>query len=162
VLETTVDFVAVGRVARHIELKGVRITEMSAKCNPKILGSLHPSVDLQCAVASRDGNVLEVACNYTFAVHSGEALAAQAAISYLLLYELSGTGPFADDDVLQFAQANGVLHSWPFVRELLYGLTSRMGYPPFTLPVMHFQPKPEAKAPSTVSDTEPVDAGRDH
>jgi hypothetical protein len=61
---------------------------------------------------------------------------------------LRGTEPLADEDVAQFALSNGTLHSWPFVRELLYALTSRIGYPPYTLGVVHFRPKT-----STAGDT---------
>jgi preprotein translocase subunit SecB len=159
VLETTVDFAAVGRVAKHTELRGVRVIEIAAQCNPKVFGTLQPKVDLKCAVSGRDASSLEVTCNYTFTAHSDQALAAEATIGYLLLYELNGAETFSESDVLQFAQANGALHSWPFVRELLHSLTSRMGYPPFTLPVMHFQPKAEAKAPSAVPGSERADEG---
>ncbi len=151
-METTVDLAAVGRVARRTDLREIRITEMSAKCNPKVTGPLCPSVRFDCAIAGRDQNMLEVMCDCTFVAHCGEALAAQVQIQYLLLYELSGTDEFAEDDLLQFARANGALHTWPFLREALYAMTSRMGYPPFTLPVMHFHAKPPAETQPESAD----------
>ena len=141
-METTVDFAAVGRVARHTELRDVRVTEMSAKCSPKVTGALHPSVDLHCSIAERDEKMLEVTCDCSFSAYCGEMLAAQVQIQYLLTYELSASEHLDDDDLSQFARANGALHSWPFIREALYGMTARMGYPPFTLPVMHFHSEP--------------------
>ena len=147
-METTVDFAAVARVSKRTELKDIRLTEMSAKCNPKIPGPLEPKLDLECAVSSRDASTLEIVCNYQFVVRSVQTQlesdstqVAEAAIKYLLFYELHGTEPLAEDDLAQFALGNGTLHSWPFVRELLYELTSRMGYPPYTLPVVHFTSK---------------------
>lgn len=74
-----------------------------------------------------------------------EAQAAQATIKYLLDYDLRGNEPLAEDDIAEFAFANGTLHSWPFVREFLYGLTAKMGFLPYTLPVFHFVPKPPQK-----------------
>jgi preprotein translocase subunit SecB len=145
-MEKTVDFAAVGRVARHTELKDVRIVEMLAKCSPKLTGDLHPSIDLHCSIVGKDEKMLEVACDCSFSAHCGETLAAQVQIQYLLTYKLSTSEHLDDDDLSQFASANGALHSWPFLRETLYSIISRMGYPPFTLPVMHFHPKPPAES----------------
>jgi len=126
-------------VAKRVELKGVRLAEISAKCDPKALGpSLSPSVDLSCALGDHNETSIEVVCDYTFSAESDATKTIQSNIRYLLVYEISGGGAPSDSDLAEFAKANGALHSWPFVRELLYGLTSRMGFPPYTLPVMHF------------------------
>jgi preprotein translocase subunit SecB len=144
-LEKTVDFAAVGRVAKRVELKSVRLTEISAKCDPSVEGTLLPSVNLECKPGDTlaSGKQLEVICEYTFTAHCGQVQAVESTITYLLVYEIGGgvESPNADD-LAEFAQANGALNSWPFVREVLYGLTSRMGYPPYTLPLMHFNTKP--------------------
>lgn len=151
-MERTVNFAAVSRVAKRVELKGIRLTEISAKCDPMVLGALEPEVDLECRIGDQRTDALEVVCDYKFLVHSEHSQVAEAAIRYLLTYDLGGTEPIATEDLAEFARANGALHSWPFVRELLYGLTSRMGYPPYTLPVMHFHTKPkkgkEAEVPN--------------
>lgn len=141
--ERTVDFLAVARVSSRAELKGIRLAELSAKSQPKAGGTLEPTYEHTCTVANRDGNELEIACNYNFVVKSDQTQVLEAAISYLVLYELLGTDPFADSDIAEFAFANGTLHSWPFVRETIYALTSRMGYPPYTLPLFHFKAKPK-------------------
>jgi preprotein translocase subunit SecB len=150
--DITVDFAASGRVANRVELKAIRVIDMSAKCNPKILGTLEPTLDHDCMVAEHAGDALEIACNYRFTARIGQTQVAEAAIKYLLLYKIQGSEPLAEDDLAQFALSNGILHSWPFVRELLYALTSRMGYPPYTLGVMHFKPKQV----SQVTHDEPV------
>jgi preprotein translocase subunit SecB len=143
--EIIVDFAAAGRVASRVELKGIRLIELSAKCNPKVLGTLEPTLDHDCGIAGRDSNALEIACNYRFTARIGQEQVAEAAIKYLLLYQLQGAEPLADEDIAQFALSNGALHSWPFVREFLYDLTAKMGYPPYTLGVVHFKPKPVPK-----------------
>ena len=149
-MDKIVDFAAVARISKHIELKGVRLIQITAKCDPKVYGTLEPSVDVSCAVATHTDSALEVSCDYTFNVSSSDAPVADAEISYLLNYEIQGSPEkFDGSDVAEFARANGALHSWPFVRELLYGLTSRMGYPPYTLPVMHFNAKASAVQPKT-------------
>ncbi len=158
-MDRTVDLAAVNRVAKRVELKGVRLAEISAKCDPKVIGpSLMPAVDLDCRLGDHDESNLEVICNYTFTAQSEGAQAVQSTIVYLLHYEISGSGSSSPEDLAEFARANGALHSWPFVRELLYGLTSRMGYPPYTLPVMHFNvTKPPVKTHKKEAGAEPIE-----
>lgn len=148
-MERTVDFAAVGRVAKRAEVVGIRLVEIHAKCDPKRLGSLQPNVELDCKPGEFSTERMDVICDYKFTVRSGEIEIADASIKYLLSYELSGTEAPAEEDVAEFARANGALHSWPFVRELLYGLTSRMGYPPYTLPTMHFKSTPKVESSET-------------
>jgi preprotein translocase subunit SecB len=159
-LERTVDFAAVSRVAKRVELKSVRLTEISATCDPSVEGTLVPDVNLECKPGTLLPGTLEVICEYTFTARSNQVQAIASTIKYLLLYDISGgtaESP-SEDDVVEFARANGTLNSWPFVREILFGLTSRMGYPPFTLPLMHFIPKPAnpevAAEPDTKADIE--------
>ena len=40
-----------------------------------------------------------------------------------------------------FRQANLPLNVWPFAREFFYNMTLRMGWPPFTLPLLRFVPE---------------------
>jgi hypothetical protein len=79
-------------------------------------------------------------------------------LKYLILYSLSGDDPVSDEDLAHFAFANGTYHSWPFVRQFLFGLTSQMGYPPYTLPVFKFNPKPKPSETQPDADTGDDDA----
>jgi len=157
-LETTVDLAAVGRVAKRVELKGVRLAEISAMCNPKVQGPLVPNVKLECKLGEHAANSIEVVCDYTFVAQSDQVQAIESKIKYLLLYEISGSESPNPSDLAEFAKANGALHSWPFVREVLFGLTSRMGYPPYTLPVMHFNQPPKPASAKTETPTAVVQA----
>ncbi len=146
--ERPVDFAALGRVSSRAELKTIRLTEVTARCDPKTpSGStvFEAKLTNDCQVVGRERGALQVACNYRFTVQIAEAPIAQAMIKYLLDYDLRGIEPIAAEDIEEFAFANGTLHSWPFVREFIYGLTVKMGYPPYTLPVVHFVPKPPQK-----------------
>jgi preprotein translocase subunit SecB len=144
-VERTVDFAAIARVAQRSELKSVRLISTTAKCEPTVLGTLVPHVDLECRPGAVEDDSLEVICEYTFTAHANEVQAVSATIAYLLVYEINGGESQSPDDLAEFARANGTLNSWPFVREMLFGLTSRMGYPPYTLPLMHFSAKPKTK-----------------
>lgn len=156
--ERLVDFAAAGRVSQRVELKGVRVIEVSAKCEPRtIVGPLEPTITHECSYVKQSSNALGVVCSYSFVANSSAARVAEASIKYYLDFDLQGDEPLAEEDLNEFAFANGTLHSWPFVREFLFGLTSKMGYPPYNLPVFHFKPRPQEKkekaekAPSTTS-----------
>ena len=146
-MEKTVDLPAIARVAKRAELKSVRMTEISSRCEPTVLGTLVPSVNLECRSGTLNHGTLEVFCDYIFTAHANEVEAVESKITYLLVYEISGGENPSPEDLAEFARANGALNSWPFVREVLFGLTARMGYPPYTLPLMHFNLKPASPEP---------------
>ena len=145
-MDRTVDFAAIARVAKRSELRSVRLIEIIAKCSPGNGGALVPYIKLECKPRTVANDVLEVVCDYTFTAHTNEVQVVSCAISYALEYDVAGGESPTTADVEEFARANGALNSWPFVRELLYGLTSKMGYPPYTLPLLHFSTKPPLAA----------------
>jgi hypothetical protein len=153
--QSTVDFAAVGRVSKYIELKDIRLTEVLAKCDPVASsGPLASEFAHDCAVVGSGKDFLDVTCGYHFAGRTGETQVIEISIKYLVSYALNAREPLAEEDISQFATANGTLHSWPFVREFLRELTSRMGVPPFKLGVMHFvSQQPVKKAPEEEMST---------
>jgi preprotein translocase subunit SecB len=157
-LERTVDFAAIARVAKKAELKSVRMIEISARCETAVLGTtLVPAVNLECKPGALSKGTFEVLCEYEFSARIDKVQVVESKITYLLAYEISGTEDPSPEDLAEFARANGTLNSWPFVREVLFGLTSRMGYPPYTLPLMHFNTKAAPKrTPKPSSEEAPV------
>jgi preprotein translocase subunit SecB len=149
--DRAVDFAAVGRVSHRIELKTVRLMEIAAKCVSKAIGPLEAKLESNCSVLTKENEVLEILCDYKFSAHTAGVEIASALVKYVVSYELSGSDPVNEGDLAEFTTANGIAHSWPFMRECIYSLTSNMGYPPYTLPVVHFRPKPveAAKPPET-------------
>jgi hypothetical protein len=146
-----VDFAAIGRVSRYAELKDIRVIDVAAKCDPKYAAPLEAEFSHQCSIVGNENGVLDVSCEYRFTGSAAQTKIVEIGIKYLVTYAISASGPLPEGDLAQFATANGTLHSWPFVREFLYGLTSRMGVPAFKLGVMHFVPTPppaETPAPA--------------
>jgi hypothetical protein len=150
------DFQAIARVARWMELREIRLAEISASGAPRPRKPLEPKVTHDCIATRREGKELEVTCSYRFTVHTAardeekpatKKEIATADFKYVILYDVQTDESFSDVDIQQFAYANGTYHSWPFVRQLLFDLTSRMGYQPFSLPTFRFNPKPPPKAP---------------
>jgi hypothetical protein len=143
---STVDFAAVARVSQYAELKNIRLVDASAKCDPKYTAPLEPEFSHECSVVGNQDGMLHISCRYRFSGNAAQVKIVDIEISYLLTYAISSPEPLPEADLNQFANGNGTLHSWPFVREFLNSLTSRMGIPAFTLGVMHFVPTQQAPA----------------
>jgi len=137
---TNIDMAAVARVSGRVDLQAIRLTEVSLNA-PKLAQpgtTLEPEFSQECVPLPSEAGFIEVSCAYDFKVHSVGELIAEIKAKYIIRYKLKGEEIPKKDDIEQFASANGSYHSWPFLRELLFGLTARIGYPPFTLPVLSF------------------------
>jgi preprotein translocase subunit SecB len=162
-----VDLAGAVRVSRRVELRDIRLAEIAASSPSHYSGSLRPQVEHECSATKREDNAVEVICSYRFhALSDQDEQVLDASITYQLTYTIGDNDPIDESDLDHFAFASGTLHSWPFVRQLLFGLTGEMGFPPFTLPVHKHQPaKSTAVAPPTVEEQtnkeEPVEANSD-
>lgn len=152
------DLAAAARISRRVEFRDIRLSEISASSPGKALGPLQPTIEHHCT-PHHEGDLLEVLCSYQIRVMSGEDQALAAQFNYLISYGLLGEEPVDAADLEHFASANGTYHSWPFVRQLLFDLTARMGYPPYNLPVFKFFPKRTRPAEAPPASDEAVQPG---
>lgn len=140
--EGGIDLAAVSRVSRNVDLRDIRVIELAASCSPAPEGTLEPRITFEAESALVEVNQLNVKCDYSFTARSAGVLAATIKVVYLLTYEVLGDA-LEGRDVEQFSRVNGAYHSWPFLRQLLFDLTAKLGLPTLTLPV--FQALPRAK-----------------
>lgn len=52
-----------------------------------------------------------------------------------------------EDAIDAFQNGNAIFNVWPYFREFLQSVTTRMGHPPLTAPFLKLRPKPEEKRP---------------
>lgn len=156
--DDTLDLAAASRVAKRVDIREIRLTDLQMNLRGDASAAkLVPTYQHTCGEAKVEGDTIEVACSYTFQVRSAEEQdLASASLTYRLLYTLIGDEPPAQSDVEQFAKANGAYHSWPFVRETIFSLTSKMGFPPYTLPVLIYRSKPTPPKAEEQSPAEPA------
>jgi preprotein translocase subunit SecB len=132
-----------------VDLRDIRLILLHASCqyDSSVKRHLRAAYDYSCVPAKVDGGLIEVECSYDFHIQSSDAEIGSANLKYYLVYQLLGDEPAEQSDIEHFARANGAYHSWPFVRETIHGLTAKMGFPPYTLPVLSFmgRPKPSVK-----------------
>ena len=129
--------------------------ECVCEMRPKYAAPLEPEFSHECSIVGNENGVLDISCQYRFAGNAAQTKIVEIEIKYSLTYAISSPEPLSGSDLIQFANGNGTLHSWPFVREFLYSMTSRMGLPAFKLGVMHFVPTSTSACPRarTGSDT---------
>ncbi|MCC6653077.1 MAG: hypothetical protein IT348_18130 [Candidatus Eisenbacteria bacterium] len=148
-VDAPIDMAAVARVARRVGLQNIVLIGAHAERFPsKQRGLLEPVVDHDHRLAGKGPKALEIESTFKFVVKQAGTDILKATFVYRLFYSLQGDEPVDGSDAKVFALANGPYHAWPFVRELLFGMTSKMGLPPFILPVLTFQPpRPAAETP---------------
>jgi preprotein translocase subunit SecB len=157
VTSNDVDLAAAVRVSRRVELRDIRLSHISASSPAYHPGALKPHVQHECSGKAIEDETIEVTCAYRFhGISDSEEAVLDASLTYLLLYKIVGAEPVDAADLNHFAYASGTLHSWPFARQLLFGLTADMGYPPFMLPVHKHQPAKTATPPETVVAESPA------
>lgn len=72
------------------------------------------------------------------AVGKGSEPVVEVFCEYSLTYALPDEIPCSDDDAAEFCALNGVYNAWPFFREHVQSLTSKMNVPPIILPLRRF------------------------
>lgn len=62
--------------------------------------------------------------------------------TFILSYSISSCDGLNDIEFNNFAQLNGIYNAWPYWREFVQSITSRMGLPTLTVPVFRFVKSP--------------------
>jgi preprotein translocase subunit SecB len=60
----------------------------------------------------------------------------------VLLYSIKDIEGLDDSSFKSFAELNGTYNAWPYWREFVQNVTSRMGLPPLTIPVFRLSGGP--------------------
>jgi len=58
------------------------------------------------------------------------------------LYSFNQKADFKKDDLDMFANVNGVFNCWPYWREFVQNITTRMGLPSLIVPLLKIPKKP--------------------
>lgn len=162
--DDSIDLVAASRIAKRVDIREIRLTDlsMSMKAEASNISRLVPTHEHSCAAERVEGDTIEVSCAYTFKVRSNDVALAEASMTYRIVYTLIGDEAPERSDVDQFARANGAYHSWPFARQEIFSLTSKMGFPPYTLPVLVYKPKPTPKPEPEAIASAVAESGADN
>jgi hypothetical protein len=177
-LPREVDFKAVARVSTQAELEDVRLrflhADMIERDGPiprdwtqHVVGGLLAEHNLD-----RDARRLAVTCGFVAVYAPGvdpdelDVLPAphdapvELHARFELTYELKDISAIEDADAEHFALSNGILHAWPYWRELAHSTTTRMGLTPLIVGVVKIPwtgDPAKARQPENAEPTSPAE-----
>lgn len=134
-------------VADRVELEGVRL--VGSKCELMSFPGTKKNKFETTATTEFDLNpensMLFVLVHFGLdAVDEEDRPLAKTQADLLLMYHIKDFEDLTDDHLKHFADKNGVFNAWPYWREFVQNMTTRMQLPPLTLPTYRFgRPLPE-------------------
>jgi hypothetical protein len=169
-----VDFQAVARISTQAELKAVRLKFLHADMiedGPPIPAEWVRSVLSGFSAEPRldpDSKQLTIECAFLAVYAPGVDPATVGVLPnpkdapveiharFELTYALSDVEILQEEDPKHFAISNGILHAWPYWREVAQSTTTRMGLTPMTVGTLKIpwagDPKDQADREGTPSD----------
>lgn len=129
------------KILGGLHLVGLALTKCEAKADPQAAQEAFsqpegPPLDMR-DVASFESSGKHVTVRHNYSVISRYRRKALLSIKaeYTLVFETSEA--FAADFFEVFKEIGVPMYTWPYVRELVDSMTSRMGLPKLVLPLLH-------------------------
>lgn len=142
------DMEAVSRVAQKAVLGEIYIVDAKVRRDPLNIGPGGLSLEQKCAtkilLKGGDKEVLLVLCNFRVAAFnkkSPDKVFMSIEASFCASYILKPIGEFNPNDIEQFAKINPIYNAWAYWREFVQSMTTRMGFPALTVPLLKIIPK---------------------
>lgn len=164
--ESKSDMASAVNVAGRVELLLVKLLACNCKQRPnRPAGRMAFDITRSCrAEPSNDKDALGVVVRFVlYAFGEGEEqqkkknafLTIDA--TFFLLYSIRSLEGLGDKALASFADLNGTYNAWPYWRELVQSITSRMDLPPLTIPVFKLPvARPQAPAKKKKGKTETI------
>ncbi len=125
-----------------VELEGVRLIESSAFATVRSPGEVGPgelSIEWNARAKKSGGNRFIVRAGIQMNLQRVASAASKPAVrveaTFELTYSLRPDFKAGAKLLAEFAAVNGVYNAWPYWREYIQDVVTRMGLPPITLPV---------------------------
>jgi len=136
--------VLLARVVAGVSLAEVRLVEASAVArirNPSAVPDAQMTVSDGARVLARDEHGFTVGVRLaSHVVERGGEPSEQSPVvisaTYELRYQLADAEGASDDVLAEFARVNGTFNAWPYLREFVQSMSTRMNLPPLMLPVL--------------------------
>lgn len=155
------------KVAERVELLLVWLVESTLKRTPGPTEGLDYRTNTEAKVEmDRKPNRLFILETFTLKALPRKKKEATVSIeaTFLLTYEVKGSETLDPAHAEAFARINGIYNAWPYWREYVQSVTSRMGLPGLTLPVfrlsdLNFSVGPGGRLVAEFDQTVPDDPG---
>ncbi len=133
-------------VSDIVQIEKISLIEFSAMRQPEIEASAVAIKHAAPEVAAQfDGQNKRITVKAKFGIEGADSHGAEPRTilrihaCFLAIYALepSDSGALTPEQTDAFGKVNGLFNVWPYWRELVQSVTTRMALPPLTLPVLH-------------------------
>jgi hypothetical protein len=149
-LPEAVDYAAVARISTQADLRAIRLVYLHADVDER-KGAIPSDWSGEAVMGlnagfefDRDSSALVITCGFLAmwvpgleeeldALPSPEDAPLELHARFRLSYELKDPSGVQDADPEHFAWSNGMLHAWPYWREIAHSTTVRMGLAPLVV-----------------------------
>ncbi len=145
------DMEAVARVAQKAVLEEIYLVDAKMNRESKDISVKTLSLEHKCStkILSAEKDILSIRCNFGVAAFSGKSpdkIVMDIEASFCTSYVLKPIEEFNPADIEHFAKINPIYNAWAYWREFVQSMTTRMGFPALTIPLLKIIPKkPVAK-----------------
>jgi preprotein translocase subunit SecB len=151
-LEKPIDYEIGLRVSDIANIRRVRMISCSCFHTLSRVGDEH-SVTIDCQVktqADRKNHCILVFPRFKLEAFPSNKTKRNCDVvieaEFVLVYAVDSLEGIKQKNLDVFGQTNGVFNAWPYWREFVQSITTRMGLPPLTLPAYRLAPPAPRKA----------------
>jgi hypothetical protein len=146
----TEDFKSLTRVVPKAELENILLLSCTAKRALDALSYEHIKAGVSSSSELLDNNDQKFSAKVSFEfkgcpVEEDKNEIIKIEAEFLLTYRLHSKEGFSLDDLKAFCSMNPLYNAWPYWRELVQSMTSRMDVPVFTIPLLKLKPAKSKK-----------------
>jgi hypothetical protein len=140
------DMEAVSRVAQKAGLQEICLIEAKVSRDLQVMSPETLTLRHKCStkILSVEKDVLPILCNFGVAAFSGKSpdkIVMSIEASFCTYYVLKPIEEFNPADIEHFAKINPIYNAWAYWREFVQNMTTRMGFPALTVPLLKIVPK---------------------
>lgn len=136
------DFEAIRSVSRASRLLDVNISRFSGEATRPVVGlqayGLRQRMAFRGARHEAPPELVIASAEFEFTVHDTDStllLTVKGAAFVVYALARAPDDGISEDAISEFAEANGLYHAWPFLRELVSSATARLGLSGVLLPI---------------------------
>lgn len=143
----------VAEVVPKLEIRDIRLLNLSCGLTapPPPAGAIRIDLSHEVSVDLIENSALGVQVHYSLNASPEAADSApflKMTVIFQLLYDGENLSAISAEKRQMFGDINGVHNAWPYFRELVQSVSSRMGLPPLTVPLLKLGP---TRAPDKIA-----------
>jgi hypothetical protein len=163
--QTAEQIQALAALQQHCEIKDITLSSCSAS-RPKAGIQFRSPYSVRPALSnvspSRRGDLLIVEVSFEYSAwDSSEPPERLFSVncSFEVSYQIRDNHDPSDEEIASFGRGTAVFNCWPYAREFLRDMTSRLGHPTPVLPLLRIVPKKSDEPPTIEAPAREIERG---